>query len=465
MSTSDDWIHAFAAASLQPSAGSSSVGDSSPGLTVLSSPSGSLGEYVGGAKRAHLFLFDPALRLCFGFVGAGEKRFCLKTCVAEDGRTCGVAKHTRKFTPSEDVFYLRGNDTTAFCLPSFPRSLVPPDYVDQVLSTQKTIDEWRAVFTAWEQEATFSSILPEALDTEIKMGGNVKVILKTPMKRNTEASAVPTGPNLVPRALAAIVEQEEILPMDQHWWDDDDDASLLPSSLFTFLRDLRSFLLKYDQWLLEPNDIIMSKLTLVEEDLLQIHHACEKTAENLGKSVSLLGMDFPDVWCALEYLGTHFQEQLSGDALQVDLDSIQMALRRLSHEVEKLTMLPQQVQAVQELVKKHSSRFDFIQPILMTFQANAQVLAELPEKLAGWDARLSKVEHLRTSPSRSTLACPINNDPWTKSFAPMPDQMDVSQSNIGDAARLTTLEHAVQNLEKRIVGEGTKIGRFLFQSR
>jgi hypothetical protein len=46
------------------------------------------GEYDGGAKRAHLFLFDSASqernRTCLGLVGQENNRFCLRGATAHD---------------------------------------------------------------------------------------------------------------------------------------------------------------------------------------------------------------------------------------------------------------------------------------------------------------------------------------------------------------------------------------------
>jgi hypothetical protein len=60
------------------------------------------GEYDGGAKRAHLFLFEveaqqDVSRVCLGFVGQDNKRFCLRYASVQDPSSglwfCGVQRH------------------------------------------------------------------------------------------------------------------------------------------------------------------------------------------------------------------------------------------------------------------------------------------------------------------------------------------------------------------------------------
>lgn len=73
----------------------------------------------------------------------------------------------------------------------------------------------------------------------------------------------------------------------------------------------------------------------------------------------------------------------------------------------------------------------------------------------------------------------LSPDPWVQSVqisraqstAPMPDaDLTLGQVSSGlhapdVVAPLNTLEHALKSLEKCTIGEGTKIGRFLFQSK
>ncbi len=100
-----------------------------------------------GVPSAHLFFPSASARLCYGLVGTGAKRFCLKQVKEDDGaHTCGVSKHASKFAPELGMFYLKGNEATAFCHPAFPISLVPEDFKDSILTSKKTMEEWKLLF-------------------------------------------------------------------------------------------------------------------------------------------------------------------------------------------------------------------------------------------------------------------------------------------------------------------------------
>jgi hypothetical protein len=96
-----------------------------PSMTVVSGRSVTSGEYGEGAKWSNLFYMSlVTVDCCFGFVGAGARRFCLES-LADGGSTCGVAKHSSKFQPILNQDYLQGVDSMAFCTLCFVESLVP----------------------------------------------------------------------------------------------------------------------------------------------------------------------------------------------------------------------------------------------------------------------------------------------------------------------------------------------------
>ena len=113
------------------------------------------GEYDGGAKRAHLFLFDgkdqQARPLCLGFVGSGQdnKRFCLRPATIHDSsgrRFCGVQRHLTPFEPSDGTFYPRANEIIAFCSPCFPLAVVPLGDLEFAKQSKRSIQEWATMF-------------------------------------------------------------------------------------------------------------------------------------------------------------------------------------------------------------------------------------------------------------------------------------------------------------------------------
>jgi len=166
MASSDDWIKSFDSMTIIPSP-SLSQSQSSPGGSPLSGGTIS-GEYGGGgAKRATLFYYvDSLAPLCLGFVGLGRKRFCLKP-KADGAPSCGVAKHSIKFSPSSGSYYLRGVDSTAFCEPSLAQVLVPEEYRGQIGLLAKTMSEWKDVFRSYLEQATDVTNIQVVMDRSL----------------------------------------------------------------------------------------------------------------------------------------------------------------------------------------------------------------------------------------------------------------------------------------------------------
>ncbi len=121
MSSTDAWISALGEDSPSPFTALTATS-----VTLTSGDSRATGEYGGGAKRANLFIVDDSLstHLCFGFVGTGGRRFCLKP-LKKGSLTCGVAKHSVKFEPRFKHFYLKSTDGIGLCEPCFAESIVP----------------------------------------------------------------------------------------------------------------------------------------------------------------------------------------------------------------------------------------------------------------------------------------------------------------------------------------------------
>jgi len=484
MTSSDDWIAAFGSTF---TGGSPAAASATSGLTVISSGSSqpslsssrsvslvSSGEYGGVAKRAHLFCYDPAVSYCLGFVGVGGKRFCIKPVLPFDAATgvrpttCGVGKHVSKFGPDPDFLYLRGNDATAYCLPAFSQHSLPPEILVDVKSMTKTNQEWKELFAKYQDPDQ-----PQGL-TDL---GVAKLALKTPKK--ARSAAVPDLPSVyVPDGLKEISMQADILAEEYHWWTTNDDDSLLPGSLMQFLRDAREFLANYEQWLVEPHEVASSRLALVEDDIHQMKNFCDGISGNLGRPISFQDMDFPDAWCAIEYIGSMISSSTSMAEMQRikgSIDQMQQDFSRIlpiadgwHDHTRAMEAVRTSVKTLEAEVSTHTSRFTFMQPILLqigTITANLTVLT-------------AKVDALQ--PSLTGSAPPVS-DPWQRQFnstrshssvAPLPDHPlglipnDPNGSAVPDiSARLNTLEHALKTLEQRTMGDGTKIGRFVFQSK
>jgi hypothetical protein len=242
-----------------------------------------------------LFFFDDSLAaLCLGYVGSGGKRFCLKARV-DGAATCGIAKHSSKFSPSVGCYYLRGVDSTAYCEPGLPQAFVPEEFKGQFGLTAKTIAEWKEVFQSYAEQASGTTVT-ESVD------GLRSIILKMPKKVRTPSSSF--AEIIIPGELKSIVNQIDDLPNQAYWWEEDGLAEVLSSSLFSFLQDVRSFLLKYDQWLCQPHDVTTARMDTIADDLHQLRIFCESLSSKMGRSMLIQGQEFPDIWCGIEFLTT-----------------------------------------------------------------------------------------------------------------------------------------------------------------
>lgn len=119
-------------------------------------------------------------------------------------------------------------------------------------------------------------------------------------------------------------------------------------------------------------------------------------------------------------------------------------------------------------MKTHEARFTAIHPILLSIKDLKRQVGEIEVSI---QQGLPKVPVTSPSP-----------DPWLQNFAPLPgsSQFSASQNVVQPAlvspcstaldvndveARIRTMELLLKSLEKRIVGDGVRIGRFLLQSK
>lgn len=133
-----------------------------------------------GVPSKHTCFYDHDVCQCFGSMGTCSKCFYLQLIKEDAGidnvLTCGVQKHAKKFVPKRDLFYLKGNEVTAFCQPSFPSALVLDEFQADIQSSKKTIDEWKAFFAPYQETSDLSTMLGTS---SIKP----KIIFITPCKR------------------------------------------------------------------------------------------------------------------------------------------------------------------------------------------------------------------------------------------------------------------------------------------
>jgi hypothetical protein len=279
--------------------------------------------------------------------------------------TCGVAKHSTKFMPVSGYYYLCGIDSTAYCEPSLSESIISPEYKGAVGVSAKTISEWKDLFKSYAEMA------PAAGGSNVSAGWK-SVALKTPKKvRSSITDAY--ADIIIPNKLKAIASQVDDLPTKSHWWEDEGLTDLLSSSLHTFLQDIRSFLLKYDLWLLKPHDLSAGRMDAIAEDLHQLKSFSDEISSKLGRSMLIQGQEFPDIWCGIDYLTSLVLDKAPGPALA----ELQGIINELQASISGLQTLGTLVSGCESTLYKHSERFKFIHPILLTVQQLGPQVASL----------------------------------------------------------------------------------------
>jgi hypothetical protein len=195
-------------------------------------------------------------------------------------------------------------------------------------------------------------------------------------------------------------------------------TTVLPTSLLAFLKLVRGFLMRYDMWLEEPLDILTKRFGTVEEDLHKLKHNCETLQLSLGRPLALMDNEFPDLWIAIEFLFASIKSievsEGMGDAFQA-LEKwladfrLQYSenLKTCRIRLDELSGIKGRCDNVENLLQTHESRFQAIQPLLLSIR-------DLKTKLNDLQVKVDSI------PSDTNTA-PDPADPWMQNFAPLPD--------------------------------------------
>jgi hypothetical protein len=286
---------------------------------------------------------------------------------------CGVLKHSTKFVPKVDHYYLPSNDAMAFCKPYLSQSLVPSEFQGNLATTQKTIEEWKQVFAdyilAAGGEETFTTEAP----TQYVYPG--LLALKTPKKVQQQ---------LGDRLLVIPIELDDIVNQDESWWEELEDESLLPVSLLVFLRDVRGFLLRYDRWLQEPLKTVARRMDTVADDLHRLKQHCDGLQKSLGRPLSLMGSGFPDVWAALEFLSADPRTVEDTGNFRQTFQDLQLAVNGIMEAQAHQAENKEHLIAMETLIATDATCFEAIHPFLVK-------KTELGNKLMVLEAQQARV--------------------------------------------------------------------------
>jgi hypothetical protein len=397
------------------------------------------GEYEGGAKRSHLFLFDSSLaadcKLCLGFVGTGGRRFCLRPIIGTDSKgiwTCGIAKHSSKFKPVPGSFYLRGNDTCAHTVPALPSTFVPPGRLADILASKHTIAEWTNIFTELTNAPLDSSSGVRGLNLDPDITVSLKTPANPPSTYDPSTGFMffsPSGLNLILNQ----VSDDEGRPS----WLSNPPASI-PSDLLGFLRGVRSFLMDYEQWWKTPLADTYEATTMIKDDLYTLKQSCEKIQWLIGKPVTIYDMDFPDLWSGLEYVCTKQLPQQDLSNILDELSALKLAWDDLPTILDQFAT-QNDLGEIKDTLARFEHRFTVIGPLLRQIKTLATEVKSLTTQHAS----------LPQSRGPTMLNRPGSFRP------PSPVLLPATDDNL---ARISTLELKLTNLENRVVGEGVTIG-------
>ena len=274
-------------------------------MTQGGSSSRTEGEYDGGAKRAHLFLFEvkaqqDVSRVCLGFVGQDNKRFCLHYASVQDPSSgvwfCGVQHHVVRFEPEDKTFSPRANEIIGFCFPSFPMSIIPAGQLAKIKLEKRTIPEWAWLFKSFLLDTT-----DEDTSASLKqLGFSVPVSLKTPSKQDA-VSDISHLLFFTPDGVKDIVQAYQLGQLGDSSWESMDNIPGLLRDLFAFLKAMNAFILDFENWWKLPLSDYSKLISTIHEDLHALKKSCELISLLVGTLVEIDDLNFPDAWNATAY--------------------------------------------------------------------------------------------------------------------------------------------------------------------
>jgi hypothetical protein len=451
----DSWVSDFEDLLVPNSTSSSSFSDVglAPSLTATGTSGGTDGESEGGAKRSHLFFFSAALArsgsVCLGLVGMGGRRFCIKKV-----GTCGAKSHSVKFAPTVDTFYLKGNDTCAHTTPCLSALMVPPKELVVIQASKHTVDEWTNIFTRYSENHS-------------KVGGVVvqpdlynKVALKTPAK-STNPSSEADIMYYSPRGIRQILAEAQ----DSDLWLDLKHESI-PNEIMSFLRNVHTFLMDFDHWWKTPLSDNYASIALIKDDLYTLKQKCEHLHLLVGQPLTIGGMDFPDLWSALEFLSVNQRNPTHVHATDPNIADEVIAIRVLVDAIPDVlqqyllvddfhaTLASYDLPTVRDTLAQFEQRFTIISSALQQFKAMRSDVQNLQTRLNSLSApAISSASTARNHPLLQRLQ---TSRPASPAIG--------SSGDVDLTARLNSVDLKLTQLENRLVGDGVSIGSFTFQS-
>ena len=461
---------------------------SSSGLSTstVSITSRDLGESGGGTKRFQLLSVESttAVCLCLGFVGQ-KKRFCIKE-VSSPGDSCDIKGHVlSKYKLTNNSLYIRATPITAFCSPVFPSALLPEgERGDTILASMRTTSEWTTLFETLERD--IRAIKPDSiLPPKVKLDFNPSLLLKTPAKPSTDRVTDRVWEdNLTP-----FIEPLKLPKMDSEdetsFWSraqSDWRGAGIPDSLSQLLKRFHeSFDSIATTWPVPFQDI-ERHFELLDSDMSAIQTAIENLRKSIGKEVSVLGITNPDLWCAIDTLASSVGDLLEPTFREGLLTSMKTLASLETHQAS----LGTSIESLRSKCEAYDGHFEAIGPFLLEVRrfldSNASgapgvppvvsPVANLPRLESVFKSEVdqqraiieSLTERILRLESASSSAPAPTPTAWSSGLVAgsTVSALMMDQGVIVD--RIVQMEHKLQTLERRLVGDGVSVGIYAFQS-
>ena len=457
-----------------------SSSDSSASAVVVASASSAsrdlLGESGGGSsKRFKLLAIDSvsAACICAGYVGkGGQKRFCTQA-VSTSGATCTVGGHTSpKFALSGDTFYVRATNQAAFCYPSYPQALITDiEERDNVKFAVKSQPEWRDYFSKLEARQTdmYSSLTTEEYfkpPVAVKLDFDPSLSLKTPAKRLIDGYVERMWETeLTPHIDVPKLPSNDGKTEDEFWnkafkeWKQ-------PADLISTLKTLHDgFRALGESWPTPFRDI-ERHFSLIGNDMEKIQVAIERLRTDMGKPISILDVDSPDIWCALDHLATSVADLQQAIGTGNDISEITSTLKELQN---RQLQLQSEITTLKMQHTSYDERFNTIGPIIKKILSTTSTsidtsksYVELEQRLANLEIKPANAAYQELLLRMTNLELAMNHTRSSTASPSAHDSIGTTPPDVRDT--IAQLNAKLVSLERRVVGDGLSIGSYVFQS-
>jgi len=122
-------------------------------------------------------------------------------------------------------------------------------------------------------------------------------------------------------------------------------------------------------------------LSCTKDDLQILKKTCEWLLLLVGKRVAVQDMDFPNIWSALQHLGSQGVETNALAAIHEDLALLQQGMDQLTTLRNELHVIQRDISSIFEVLDKHDRRFTAISPLLQQIKVLQQSNKTLADRL------------------------------------------------------------------------------------